>query len=403
MTALMLLKVAIRSLLANKLRSFLAVLGIIIGVGAVIAMLSIGAGARESMVSRLESMGTNLLMVRPGQRGGPGGVRSVMQQTLTPEDARAILDEVPDIYAVAPVVQGRAQVKYFDENANINVVGTSTTYFEARNFQLAQGRKFTDGELDNLARVAIIGPTTAENLLGADDPLSATIKVDGLNFRVIGVTVAKGDQGWFNPDDQVIIPFTTAMQVLIGTDYLNEISIQGETGSDLNVIQESITELLRTRHKLAPETENDFNVSNQAEMLSFMTAITTTLSVLLASIGGISLVVGGIGIMNIMLVTVTERTREIGIRKAIGARESDIMRQFLFESIVMSTIGGIIGVMVGVGVSSLLPLVADIYPVVQVQSVILSISFATAIGVFFGYYPARRAARLNPIDALRYE
>lgn len=403
MTALMLLKVAIRSLLANKLRSFLAVLGIIIGVGAVIAMLSIGAGARESMVSRLESMGTNLLMVRPGQRGGPGGVRSVMQQTLTPEDARAILDEVPDIYAVAPVVQGRAQVKYFDENANINVVGTSTTYFEARNFQLAQGRKFTDGELDNLARVAIIGPTTVKNLLGADDPLSSTIKVDGLNFRVIGVTVAKGDQGWFNPDDQVIIPFTTAMQVLIGTDYLNEISIQGETGSDLNAIQESITELLRTRHKLAPEAENDFNVSNQAEMLSFMTAITTTLSVLLASIGGISLVVGGIGIMNIMLVTVTERTREIGIRKAIGARESDIMRQFLFESIVMSTIGGIIGVMVGVGVSSLLPLVAEIYPVVQVQSVLLSISFATAIGVFFGYYPARRAARLNPIDALRYE
>ncbi len=403
MTALMLLKVAIRSLLANKLRSFLAVLGIIIGVGAVIAMLSIGAGARESMVSRLESMGTNLLMVRPGQRGGPGGVRSVMQQTLTPDDARAILDEVPDIYAVAPVVQGRAQVKYFDENANINVVGTSTTYFEARNYQLAQGRKFTDGELDNLARVAIIGPTTAENLLGADDPLSATIKVDGLNFRVIGVTVAKGDQGWFNPDDQVIIPFTTAMQVLIGTDYLNEISIQGETGSDLNAIQASVTELLRTRHKLAPEAENDFNVSNQAEMLSFMTAITTTLSVLLASIGGISLVVGGIGIMNIMLVTVTERTREIGIRKAIGARESDIMRQFLFESIVMSTIGGIIGVIVGVGVSSLLPLVAEIYPVVQVQSVMLSISFATAIGVFFGYYPARRAARLNPIDALRYE
>lgn len=403
MTPLMLLKVAIRSLLANKLRSFLAVLGIIIGVGAVIAMLSIGAGARESMVSRLESMGTNLLMVRPGQRGGPGGVRSVMQQTLTPEDAQAILDEVPDVYAVAPVVQGRAQVKYFDENANINVVGTATTYFEARNFQLAQGRKFTDGELDNLARVAIIGPATVENLLGADDPLSATIKVDGLNFRVIGVTVPKGDQGWFNPDDQVIIPFTTAMQVLIGTDYLNEINIQGETGSDLSKIQESIIELLRTRHKLAPEAANDFNVSNQAEILSFMSAITTTLSVLLASIGGISLVVGGIGIMNIMLVTVTERTREIGIRKAIGAREGDIMRQFLFESIVMSTIGGIIGVLVGVGVSSLLPLVADIYPVVQAKSVLLSISFATAIGVFFGYYPARRAARLNPIDALRYE
>jgi putative ABC transport system permease protein len=379
------------------------VLGIIIGVGAVIAMLSIGAGARESMVSRLESMGTNLLMIRPGQRSGPGGVRSAIKQNLVPEDAQAILEQVDNIYSVAPVVQGRAQVKYFDENANINVLGTTTTYFEARNFQVAQGRKFTDGELDNLARVAIIGPATVKNLLGADDPLSATIKVDGLNFRVIGVTAPKGDQGWFNPDDQVIVPFTTAMQVLMGTDHLNEIDVQGDTGSDLNAIQADIIQVLRLRHKLEPEAENDFNVSNQAEILSFMTAITTTLSVLLASIGGISLVVGGIGIMNIMLVTVTERTREIGIRKAIGARERDIMRQFLFESIVMSTIGGIMGVLVGVGVSSLLPLVADIYPVVQLKSVVLSISFATAIGVFFGYYPARRAARLNPIDALRYE
>jgi putative ABC transport system permease protein len=403
MPIFVLISIAFRSLLGNKLRSFLAVLGIIIGVGAVIAMLSIGAGARASMIQQLESLGTNLLIVRPALKNGPGGVRSIAHRSLTAADGHAILKEVPGIYAVAPVVTGRSQVKYYDQNANVNLVGTANTYFEARNYEVERGRQFTDGEVDNLSRVAIIGPATAENLIGVDDPLTATIKVDGISFRVIGVTAAKGDQGWYNPDDLVIVPYTTAIQVLLGTDYLNEIDVQGEPGYDLNVIQGSIQELLRRRHKLEPEAENDFGMSNQTELLKFLSSITTTLSVLLASIGSISLLVGGIGIMNIMLVTVTERTREIGIRKAIGAREQDILRQFLFEAIVMSTIGGIMGVLLGVGVSNLLPLFTEIYPVVQTENIVMSITSAAIIGIFFGYYPAQRAARLNPIDALRYE
>jgi len=397
-----LLKVSVRSLLANKLRSFLAVLGIIIGVGAVIAMLAIGAGAQETVVGRLQAMGTDLLIVRPGQRGS-GGVRSTATQTLTVEDAMAILQEVPEVLAVAPVSQGRAQVKYFGENNNINVLGSTGTYFSARNFQIEQGRMFSEAEVENLARVAIIGPKTVEDLLGGDDPLQATIKVKGINFKVIGVTKAKGDQGWYNPDDQVIIPYTTAMKAIFGTDYLNEIDIQGVPGANQQNIQGKVIDLLRLRHRLQPDQENDFNISNQAEMLATMSAITTTLSILLGSVGAISLIVGGIGIMNIMLVTVTERTREIGVRKAIGAKDKDILRQFLYEAIFMSIVGGLLGVAAGVGVAKALPLFTQFTTIIQPNSVFMAMGFAAAVGIFFGYYPARRAAMLNPIDALRYE
>jgi putative ABC transport system permease protein len=341
-------------------------------------------------------------MVRPGQRGS-GGVRSATSQTLTVADAEAILAEVPEVQAVAPVSQGRAQVKYFGENSSINVLGSASTYFAARNYEIEKGRKFNDAEVDNMARVAVIGPTTAQQLLGGDDPLKATIKVKGVNFRVIGVTKAKGDQGWFNPDDQVTIPYTTAMQVLFGTDYLNEISVQGVSGANQQEIQGDIIDVLRRRHRLGPEAENDFNVSNQAEMMATMSAITTTLSILLGSVGAISLIVGGIGIMNIMLVTVTERTREIGVRKAIGAKDRDILRQFLYEAIFMSVIGGLLGVAAGVGVAKALPLFTEFVTIIQPQSVAMAMGFAAAVGIFFGYYPARRAARLNPIDALRYE
>jgi putative ABC transport system permease protein len=397
-----LLKVALRSLLANKLRSFLAVLGIIIGVGAVIAMLGIGRGAQENVVSRLKAMGTDLLMVRPGQRG-TGGVRTATVQNLTVADAQAILREVPNVLAVAPVSQGRAQVKYYDENNSINILGSSATYFAVRNYQIEKGRIFTEDEAEGLARVAVIGPQTAKELLGGDDPLTATIKVKGINFRVIGVTEAKGDQGWFNPDDIVIVPYTTAMQVLFGNDFLNEISVQGVPGEDQAKIQSDITELLRRRHRLQDDQENDFNVSNQAEIMSAYTAITTTLSMLLGSVGAISLIVGGIGIMNIMLVTVTERTREIGVRKAIGAKDKDILRQFLYEAIFMSLIGGFLGVASGIGISMLLSRFTQFYTIIEPQSVIMAMSFSAAVGIFFGYYPARRAAKLNPIDALRYE
>lgn len=395
-------KVALKSLWANKLRSFLAVLGVIIGVSAVIAMLAIGAGTRDQVVGRLKAMGTDLLMIRPGQRG-TGGVMSGTQQNLTKEDAQAILSEVSNVLSVSPVVQGKAQIKYYDKNSYSSVQGSTGPYLQARNFEIERGRGFTDAETESMGRVAVIGPTTATNLLGDDDPIGAVIKVKGINFKVIGVTKSKGDQGWFNPDDQVIVPYTTAMQQLFGLTRLTEIDVQGTPGSDLTKIQEKITELLRQRHRTPEEADNDFNIGNQAEILETLSTVTRAMTILLGSVGSISLVVGGIGIMNIMLVTVTERTREIGVRKAIGARDRDILRQFLVEAVVMSCTGGIIGVSVGTGVAKLIGTMTQFTTVVQPQSVILAMSFAVAVGVFFGYYPARRAALLHPIDALRYE
>jgi len=397
-----LVKVALKSLQSNKLRSFLAVLGIIIGVGAVIAMLGIGAGAKSDVVGRLQSMGTDLLMIRPGLRGS-GGVMSGTQQNLKKEDAEAILKEVPNVLAVAPVVQSRTQVKYMDKNETVTVLGVVAPYLSARNFEIDQGRVFADGECESMARVAVIGPTTAQNLLGNDDAIGATIKVKGINFRVIGVTKSKGDQGWFNPDDQVMVPYTTAMQQLFGLEYLNEIDVQGMPNTDLNETQDNITELLRQRHRIQPEADNDFNIGNQAEMMATLSGVTRTLTILLGSVACISLIVGGIGIMNIMLVTVTERTREIGIRKAIGAKDRDILRQFLFEAMFMSCLGGFLGVLMGISVAKFIGMVTSFTTVVQPQSIVLSLTFSAAVGIFFGYYPARRAARLNPIDALRYE
>ena len=402
MYLMIIVKVALKSLLASKLRSFLAVLGVIIGVGTVIAMLSIGAGARKEVVGHLQSLGTDLLMIRPGQRG-MGGVMSGTRQNLKKEDAEAILKEVKNVLAVSPVVQGKGQAKYYDKNSSLNVLGVAGTYFSARNFVIDKGRSFNDAEVEGMARVAIIGPTTREELLGQDDPINAIIKVKGINFKVIGVTKSKGDQGWFNPDDQVIVPYTTAMRQLFGLDYVNEIDVQGKSGSDLNTIQDDITTLLRQRHRLQEGADNDFNIGNQAEILSTMSSVTRTLTILLGSIGSISLIVGGIGIMNIMLVTVTERTREIGIRKAIGAKDRDILRQFLFESIFMSCLGGLIGVFMGISVAKTISALTQFTTSVQPQSILLAMSFSAAVGIFFGYYPAYRAARLNPIEALRYE
>jgi putative ABC transport system permease protein len=396
------IKVALKSLFANKLRSFLAVLGIIIGVGAVIAMLAIGNGAQKQIVDRLQAMGTDLLMVRPGARGS-GGVNTGTRINLKVEDCEAILAEVQGIRALAPVVQGRAQAKYFENNTSTTVLGTSDSYLSIRNFKIGKGRGFASGESEQLARVAIIGATTAENLLGQDEPIGATIKLDGINFKIIGVLEAKGDQGWFNPDDQVIVPYATAMQQLLGRDYLSEIDIQGKPGEDLTKVQNSLTDLLRRRHRLQEDQENDFSISNQAEMMATMSAVTQTLKMLLGSVASISLIVGGIGIMNIMLVTVTERTREIGIRKAIGARDRDILQQFLIEAIVMSCVGGLIGVASGLGVAALVGTFTTFVTEVQPSSVFMAMGFASAIGVFFGYYPARRAAFLHPIEALRYE
>ncbi len=404
----MLAKVGIKSLLANKLRSFLAVLGIIIGVGAVISMLALGAGTRDSIMQRVSSMGTNLLIVRPGQ-AGRRGIMTGTVQTMTVEDSLAIAAEVPGVRLVSPVVSGSTQLKYFNKNTSTSTFGVAPSYLTIRNFEIDHGRMFTDIEVERMARVVVIGPTTAENLFGLDEPVGETIKLKGVNYEVIGVMAAKGDQGWSNPDDQALIPITTAMKQVFGVERIREIDVlTAEAEGSNTVAVAGITELLRKRHRLGRNEEIDFYIRDQAEILSMATSFGTTMSILLGSLGGISLLVGGIGIMNIMLVTVAERTREIGLRKAIGAREKDILRQFLFESVRVSGGGGISGVLLGIGVAMLIPILAqmsgsEFTTLVQLNSILIALGVSVAVGVFFGYYPARRAAQMDPVEALRYE
>jgi len=401
MLFLTIFRVALISLWANKLRSALAMLGIIIGVGAVISMLALGAGTQKEVLSRYTAMGTNLLIVRPGNRG-TGGVVSGTQQNLTIEDAEALM-ALENIKGVTPVVGGNVQAKYFSRNARLSVLGTSATYFAMRNFEIESGRMFTEQEAEQSARVAVLGPTTVENLFGPSDPLGETVKMNGINFRIIGVMKGKGDQGFFNPDDQAILPYTTAMKQVLGVDRLREIDIEANDVVALNKLQEDATTLLRRRHRIQAGAAEDFSIRNQAEALEMQASSTRTFTILMGGISSISLLVGGIGIMNIMLVTVTERTREIGVRKAIGAKERDILTQFLLESILMSGLGGLIGVGMGYGTAHAIQTFFAMATIVEPSSVILSLSFAAGVGIVFGIYPAWRAARLDPIVALRYE
>jgi len=402
MYTLIVFKVAMRSLFANKLRSCLAVLGIIIGVAAVIAMLAVAGGANEQVMGRISAMGTNLLVVRPGasQRGG---VVSGSRESLKIKDVRRLQEELTGAQYVTPVVQGRAQVKYYNRNSPVTLMGVSDDYFAVRSYEFEHGRPFTENEAAGMARVAVIGPTTAMNLMDQTDAIDAIVKVNGLNFKVIGVTKPKGDQGWFNPDDQIMIPYTTAMKQVLGMDYLNEIDIQGVEGGNLMLLQEEVAEVLRREHRLMPGDDDDFSIRNQAEVVATAQSIGQTFSILFGSVAGISLLVGGIGIMNIMLVTVAERTREIGIRKAIGAKDRDIMRQFLIESILMSALGGVLGIGLGFGIAFLIATFSPLPAAVQTNSIFMSLGFSAAVGIFFGYYPARRAAMLNPIEALRHD
>lgn len=399
----MIIKVAFKSLMANKLRSMLAMLGIIIGVAAVIAMLAIGTGAKEQVLNKISAMGTNLLIMRPAPRG-TGGIMSGTQLDLTDDDARAVLNKVDHIRSLAPVVGRNFQVKFMNQNTNTQVLGTTPTYLPIRDFEIDTGRMFTDFDVEHWNRVAVLGPVTATNLFGFSDPIGQTIKVNGINFLVLGVLKSKGDQGWFNPDDQVIVPYTVDMHILMGVDYLREIDVQCDEGANLDTTQDDLFKLMRIRHKTQPGAPDDVMIQNQAQFIEAFSASAQVFTILLGTVGGISLLVGGIGIMNIMLVTVTERTREIGIRKAIGAREFDILSQFLIEAVLMSGVGGLTGMGLGVGAAWLIGKTFDSFPtIVQPYSVGLALVFSAAVGIFFGFYPATRAAKLDPIEALRYE
>jgi len=396
------IKMCLKSLLSNKMRSILAMLGIIIGVAAVIAMLALGSGAKKQVLERFQSMGSNLLVVMPGQRGSHG-VMSGSQQNLTLDDAQAIAGEVVGAAMVAPAVNSGVQLKYYNKNTRSVVLGTSVTYFPIRSIELARGRTFTEGEVERMARVAVIGPTAAKNVFGENDPVGEVIKINRMNFTVIGLAKPKGE-GPMSPDDRVIVPYSVAMQQLLGVDYLREIDIQVADDADMDVVQADLTALLRKRHRIQPNLDNDFNVMNMAEIREQVSATVNTFRALLGSIAAISLLVGGIGIMNIMLVSVTERTREIGVRKAIGAKERHILMQFLLESVIISGLGGLIGVGLGIGGAQIVPsLIEQLSSVVELPSVLLALSFAAGVGIFFGFYPAWRASMLDPIEALRYE
>lgn len=396
------LRVALKSLFANKLRTILSMLGIIIGVGAVISMLALGAGAQKQVLDSVTSLGTDLLVVRPGQAGSRG-IALGAQDNLTLQDGKRLLESVSGIYQIAPVVSGSVQMKYFNKNVRTNLTGSAITYFPIRNFDTAKGRAFTESEVNGRARVAVLGPVTVANLFGNQDPLEKIIKIKGINFKVIGVLKSKGDQGWFNPDDQAIVPYTTAMKQVLGLEYLREIDLQVSPGADINQVMADATRVLRKNHRLQPETPDDFNIRNQAEFLETASSFSRVFTILLGSIASISLLVGGIGIMNIMLVTVTERTREIGVRKAIGAKERDILLQFLLEALILSGAGGVIGVALGLAAAFIIDKATDFPTIIQLPSILLALIFAVSVGVFFGYYPASRAAQLDPIDALRYE
>ncbi|MCH4167461.1 MAG: ABC transporter permease [Megasphaera sp.] len=397
--------IAITALLSNKMRSILTMLGIIIGVGAVIVMISIGFGVRENVTSSIASLGSNMLIVSPGSTNN-GGVRSAAgsSQKLKYEDAVAIKNKIKNIDYVSPTVNSSYQIVYGNENWNSSVYGVTPEYLKIRSLTVESGSFITDSDLNSRNRVAVIGPTVASNLFGTANPVGKNIRVHNQPFKVIGVLQEKGQSSMgTDQDDMVIVPLTTAQERLMGITYVRSINIQVSSSDKIDAVQSQVETLLRQNHHIATGKDNDFTVRNLTSLMETMTSTTTMLTIFLGSIAAISLLVGGIGIMNIMMVSVTERTREIGIRKALGATFQNIMTQFLIESVVIGVIGGLLGVTIGVGCSLAIAKFTSLNTVITAAPIIISFAFSVGIGLFFGIYPAKKAARLDPIDALRYE
>jgi len=408
MTTKDILHETLSALTANKVRTALTMLGIIIGISSVIILVAIGQGAQGSIQANIQSLGSNLIEIFPGAQRSFGYGASTGRgnaQTLTPDDATAIENQITNISAVSPEISARYQVTAPGTNTNTTVNGVTAAYAGVHNIQINDGRFITDTDSTSLSKVAVIGPTTAGDLFASGtDPVGQTITIKGIQFTIVGETVSKGSSGFNNQDDALYIPLKDAQLFLIGkTTYLTTISISATSASDMTQVQNDVTNLLLQRHGISDPTQADFNVLNQASIVSAASSVTGTFTLLLGAVAGISLVVGGIGIMNMMLTTVTERTREIGLRKAIGAKRSDINIQFLTEAVALTVIGGAIGVFIGWLVALVVTKLGVLQTSISPESVILAFGVSAAIGIVFGYYPARRASRLNPIEALRYE
>jgi putative ABC transport system permease protein len=399
------MKIALRALARNKLRSALTMLGIIIGVGAVIAMVGIGNGAQKEVQDRIAAMGTNLLYVSAGSVNmGGTHLGAGATQTLVSSDVSAILSEAPAVANAAPVLSASTQLVFGNQNWATTVTGTEPQYFDIRDWAFSQGDTFSQDDVRRAANVAVIGETVRQNLFGNSNPVGQTIRAGNLPFTVVGVLTAKGTSGMGgDQDDGIYVPITTLQKKITGQDWLRNIMVSAKSQAQSYAAQDQITAILRDRHRIRAGSPDDFSIRNLADVAELADQSAQVMTMLLASIAGVSLIVGGIGIMNIMLVSVTERTKEIGVRVAIGATEQDVQRQFLLESVVLSLLGGAVGIIVGIGSSILINYVLHWTVSVSMLAVGAAVIFSTAIGVAFGYYPARKAARLDPIEALRFE
>jgi putative ABC transport system permease protein len=404
----MTLRIAFKALNRNKMRSGLTMLGIIIGVSAVIAMIAVGSGAKARIQEQIASMGSNLIIVLSGSATS-GGIRfgSGSVPTLTVDDAKAIATELPSVKYSAPVLTGVVQIVSGNQNWSTVAYGGTPEALLIRDWPVVNGRSLTQADVDGRAAVCLLGQTVADNLFGDMDPVGQIVRIKKFPFTVIGLLALKGQTTWGqDQDDTLYVPLTTSQRLLFGRNFpgmVRSISVQATSADTLRQAEEEITQLLRQRHRLRPDQENDFSVRNLTEAMSTAEESARVMSLLLGAIASIALLVGGIGIMNIMLVSVTERTREIGIRLAVGARERDILYQFLIEALVLSLIGGLIGLLIGVSASQLISHFFKWPTLVSLQALLLSFSFSGGVGMFFGFYPARKAAKLDPIEALRYE